>query len=54
MPEFTADDNKEIVPQAFDTLLISRNTGTSSMDEASREASVSGLPMFGDNFPEDR
>ena len=23
-------------------------------DEASREASVSGLPMFGDTFPEDR
>jgi len=23
-------------------------------DEASREASVSGLPMFGDSFPEDR
>jgi predicted SnoaL-like aldol condensation-catalyzing enzyme len=23
-------------------------------DEASREASVSGLPMFGDRFPEDR
>jgi len=24
MPEFTADDNKEIGRQAFDTLLISR------------------------------
>jgi predicted SnoaL-like aldol condensation-catalyzing enzyme len=23
-------------------------------DEVSREASVSGLPMFGDGFPEDR
>jgi hypothetical protein len=23
-------------------------------DEVSREASVSGLPMFGDTFPEDR
>jgi hypothetical protein len=23
-------------------------------DEVSREASVSGLPMYGDSFPEDR
>jgi len=135
MPEFTADDNKEIVPAAFDTLFNQRDYAAAERfwsaeyiqhsahippgrdglfnlirslpptlrheleltladgdmvvvrgrfsghglpapwiavdtirmeggllrehwdvveDEASREASVSGLPMFGDSFPEDR